>query len=126
LLVNDVAGSNISKDEMINMIETKKINSGKKYNLLDTLLYNTDIEPENVQSYSQHPLEIGMQRFLKPMPKNSELKISKTLFIFHETNCIYFIYQEVVLNNILKLKTRKFMVKKSTIGTRKKKLSSAT
>lgn len=121
LLSNDAVGSNISKDKIMNTLNTKNINSGKKYNLLDTLLYNTNIESESVQSYSQHPLENDIQFFLKPMPKNSEIKIPQTLFIFHETNCIYFIYQEEALNNILKLKTHKFIIKKSTIGTRKKR-----
>ena len=92
-------------------INTKKNDSEKKYQLLDVFMYNTEIELQNLQIYSQSSHEEDPKRFLKSLSTTSDIIIPKSLFIFHATNSINFLYQEMLPKPILKSKTKKFFLK---------------
>ena len=101
----------IPQNEMIKIIQTKKDYSKKKYKLLDILLYNIEVEPDKIQNYSQNLSENTPQKYLRSLSILNEIKIPPTLFIFHQTNCIYFLYQEIAPNSTLKTKTKKVLFK---------------
>ena len=58
--------------------------------LSELLLYNVDIEPNNIQSYTNN----NSVNFLKKTYIDT-IKVSPTLFIFYQINCIFVIYQEI-------------------------------
>jgi hypothetical protein len=120
LIDNEDDFRTIPQDELIKMIYTKKLNPNKKkYRFLEMLLYNVEVEPDNIQSYSQDLSLDTPQKYLKPLTILNGIKISPTLFVFHQINCIYFLYQEVSSTPILKTKTKKVLFKLQKFPTSK-------
>jgi len=90
----------LSKETILQIIQTHKHNTHSlgKYKLMDILLYNVDLEPENIQSYSKNENEQiseSSSGFFKVIPIIDDIIIAKSIFIFHEINSIYFIFQEI-------------------------------
>lgn len=67
---------------------------GKKYKLLDILVYNIDIEPEHVQNFVQNSTGYDTS-FLKKIPIIDDITIPASIFIFHDLNAIYFVFEEI-------------------------------
>jgi hypothetical protein len=67
---------------------------GKKYKLLDILVYNIDIEPEHVQNFVQNSTGYPSS-FLKKIPIIDDITIPASIFIFHDLNAIYFVFEEI-------------------------------
>ena len=63
----------------------------RKYQLMDILVYNVDLEPENIQKYAKS----GSGSFLKVLPIVDEIVLLPSIFIFHSLNAIYFMFKEV-------------------------------
>jgi hypothetical protein len=96
---NIVLSSNciISKEDVFNLIHSKKIHNGIQYRLLDMLLYNIDIEPSHIQSFSKinSDVEIANNRFIQSIPIFNEIYIAPSIFIFHSINSIYIIFHQI-------------------------------
>ena len=97
----------LSKTVISDIIQANQIlSTGIKYNLLDILVYNVDLEPENIQGFSKmDSLEKFTSRFLKTYSHGQDIIISPSIFIFHNLNSVYFIFQEVDTNLQPALKT---------------------
>lgn len=90
----------LSKTVISDIIRANQIlSTGIKYNLLDILVYNVDLEPENIQDFSKmENLGNFTSRFLKTYSHGQDIIISPSIFIFHNLNSVYFIFQEVDTN----------------------------
>jgi len=100
---SDGSGSQINKETVLKMIQTKKISTPfSKYKLSDILLYNIDLEPEHIQDYSKLNVEsenTGAST-LKKIPIFDEIIVVPSIFIFHGINSLYFIFQEVEIEKV--------------------------
>jgi hypothetical protein len=96
--VNNQKG--LSQTTLYEFIQTNQIlSTGIKYNLLDILVYNVDLEPENIQGFSKmDSLTIFTSRFLKTGLIGQDIHIPPSIFIFHNLNALYFIFKEVDTN----------------------------
>jgi len=86
----DFGSTTISRDKLLFLIQNRKKYEDKKYKFNEILIYNIDVEPENLQSYNKLTTN-----FLRPMNIMNEIVIPPSLFIFHRTNCIYIIFNEI-------------------------------
>jgi hypothetical protein len=83
----------IPKERVLQIVQNKKmLNASLKYSIETILLYNVSIEPENIQKYVNSENSIP---FLKIYPIVDEILIQPSIFIFHEINCIYFIFKQI-------------------------------
>ena len=122
----------IHKDRVLQIIQSKKSrlsysnnaykvlsgktgsrkNGSKRYALQNILSFIVDLEPENVEAFSE--LDMVLDRvgegegegegesqwvkasssFLKVLPIFDEIIIPESIFIFHNINCLYFIFKE--------------------------------
>jgi len=82
----------ISKERVLQLMQNKKNLNNIKYNIDSILLYNVSIEPENIQKYVNSDI---VEPFLKVYPIVDEILIHPSIFIFHEINCIYFIFKQI-------------------------------
>lgn len=87
----------LSQTTLSEFIQTNQIlSAGIKYKLLDILVYNVDLEPENIQGFSKSDsLNKFTSCFLKTYSQGQDIIISPSIFIFHNLNSVYFIFQEV-------------------------------
>ena len=95
----------LTNDFVIKLVEKMKILNNIKYKLLDILVFNVDLEPENIQSFSQINTIIKSNtidgisnfslQFLKTYSVMQNIKIPASIFIFHDLNSIYMIFQEI-------------------------------
>ena len=99
---SDSTGSQINKETILKIIQTKKISTPfSKYKLVDILLYNIDLEPEHIQDYSKANIEDNRNKdLLKKIPIFDEVLIAPSIFIFHGINSLYFIFQEVEIEKV--------------------------
>ena len=106
----------ICQSDVSQLIQTNQLlSTGVKYQLLDILLYNVDLEPENIQGFSKtENLGNFTSRFLKTCPLDQAIPIPASIFIFHNLNALYFIFQEVDKNIKSALKTDGISKKKKT------------
>jgi hypothetical protein len=90
----------IPKERVLQIVQNKKmLNASLKYSIETILLYNVSIEPENIQKYVNS--ENGIP-FLQVYPIVDEILIQPSIFIFHEINCIYFIFKQIDVKSIPK------------------------
>jgi hypothetical protein len=92
----------IKADRILQLIQTKKLFNNVKYKLSELLLYNVELEPNNIQSYTNN---ISLN-FLKPISFLNAIVIPDTLFIFHQINSLFIIFHEIKDLNT-KTKTKK-------------------
>jgi ABC-type lipoprotein export system ATPase subunit len=116
--VFDSSITSIKSDQLLKIIQDKKIQTPfSKYKLIDILTFFVDLEPENIQSYSNiENTESTYSHFFKVLNIPNEIQIPQSIFIFHNINSIYFIFQEyelvkkhnitAVVKSILKPKDR--------------------
>jgi hypothetical protein len=72
-------------------VQNKKNLNNFKYSVDSILLYNVSVEPENIQKYVNSDI---VEPFLKVYPIVDEILIHPSIFIFHEINCIFFIFKQ--------------------------------
>jgi hypothetical protein len=97
LAISENGESCIADDDLLRLIQSKKspLHTNLKYRLSDIFLYNVIIEPENIQSYINS--EDASTSFMNSIPlTSSEIIVLPSIPAFHDTNRIYFIYNEVV------------------------------
>jgi hypothetical protein len=81
----------ISKERVLQLVQNKKNLNNFKYSVDSILLYNVSVEPENIQKYVNSDI---VEHFLKVYPIVDEILIHPSIFIFHEINCIYFVFKQ--------------------------------
>lgn len=109
----------INKERLLQIIQNKRIhNNNKKYRLDDILSFQIDLEPENIQSFSEldHLDEISAT-FLKSVPIFDEIVCIPSIFIFHDISSLYFLFNEteVSCKSILRNGSDKRVTKKVRI-----------
>lgn len=84
----------LSRSRLLQFIHTKKVHAGVKYRMMDILLYHIDLEPnqllEKHDTLSGYPMTA-----LKEVTLQDEIKIPPALCIFHDINCLYFLFKEL-------------------------------
>ena len=127
-----LVNSKISKERLLQIIQTKRmvssINGGtRKYKLFDILTYQIHLDPEKIFFFSktENLSEITeySQSFFRSVPLFDEITIVPSIFIFHEINCIYFLFKYCVsppLRSILKTDSS---IKKENRVTKKVRIS---
>jgi len=77
----------ITRSKLLQIIQCKKSRGTVKYRLMDIMLYNVELENGHLeQSYAG---------FLKNVTMMNEIRVHPSLCIFHEINCLYFVFQEI-------------------------------
>jgi len=93
----------IPKEQVLHIIQQKRLcnnnstnNNNTKYVFKDSWMYLVDLEPENLQNYSKSEnfQEISKQ-FFQVLPPIEDIRIPPSIFIFHDINALYFLFQEV-------------------------------
>jgi len=108
----------LTKEAVLKIIQNKKITTPtSKYKLIDILSFVVDIEPSKVKEFLEiDAFDSDLEKaFLKVLPIFNDIHIDKSIFVFHSTNHLYFIFQEVqhssnhrtTLKSILKQKSEK-------------------
>lgn len=118
----------LSRESVLHIIQNNKKIEGHagKFALFKILLYNIDIEPQNVQAFTDINRDNDFDTpapcpFLKELAFTDDIQIDPSLPVFHPTNCLYFIYQEISLDKKKKNKTKKMkMVIAKNRKTKKK------
>jgi len=97
-----IESGSISKERILHFIQNKKTSSsGIKYRLIDILLYNVDLEPENIQGYSKSDNSNELSKsFFKILPVFDGISVTDSIFLFHSINSIYFLFKEIEYQDI--------------------------
>lgn len=114
----------IPKHAISELINQHKIHKNIKYSLFDTLLYNVDIDPFHINTYSSRD-ENSVDGFLKHVSSENDIIIHPSVFIFHSINSLFVFFKEVPLipKSILKNTTKSFKINNSIALTKKVKIS---
>jgi hypothetical protein len=89
-------GHGITKEKLLQIIQKKKIYNTKKYRLLDVIIYNVDLEPQQIQSYVNNENYVDISKtYFKSVSFMTDILISPSIFIFHSVNAIYFVFQQI-------------------------------
>ena len=87
--------SRITKENLLGIIQCKKIYTPfSKYKFEDVILYSVEIDPENIQSYISTEADPQQSPYSKVLPFIGDIVIPETVFIFHDINCLFFIFKE--------------------------------
>ena len=84
----------ISNDTLLKIVEKKRLIGTTKYKLLHILLFNVDLEPEEIQKYTINQDAFNTS-FLKEISIVKDISIEPSIFIFHEINTIYMLFKEI-------------------------------
>jgi len=90
--------SYLTKETVLKIIQDKKIKTpNSKYKILDILSFNIDIEPNKMNDFINYDIfDSDLEKeFLKVLPIFNDIHISKSIFVYHSINRLYFIFQEV-------------------------------
>jgi hypothetical protein len=89
------AGSTISSERLLRMIEEKRHINNSVYKLVDLLRFVVDIEPENLQGFvGDDSFSVEDSTWLKPISYTAgHINIPSSIFIFHELNHLYFFFR---------------------------------
>lgn len=88
-----VKDGKISKERVLKLIQEKRYQKPNvKYVFSDAWMFLVDLEPDQIQMYSQMDVSV---RFLTPLPLLEDINVSPSIFIFHDINAVYFLFEEV-------------------------------
>jgi hypothetical protein len=115
------SGNVIPNEQLIHMTESKKIKTPtSRYKLKEILLFNIDLDPEHIQAYAKNDNFITFSKpFMKVLSILDKIIITDSVFIFHDINTLYFIFEEVELEFVgggNKPSTIKSILKKDNSG----------
>lgn len=93
----DISGISIlTKEKLIQITQTKrKYTPTTKYILKETIWFHIDLEPENIQHFSEK-----QNSFLHVFPILEDIALKPSIFIFHKLNTLYFFFHETFLPNV--------------------------
>jgi hypothetical protein len=99
----------LEKERVLQIIQMKKkITPYSKYKFMDALLYNVDLEPEQIQNYANSKEE-ETSLFLKPVRIMDDIEISQSIFLFHGINALYFFFKEEARTDITNIKNKSIL-----------------
>ena len=106
----DLSGSRIPLNQLLKIIQTHKLRTPTSlYRLANVKSYIVDLDACDMQTYSEcDETELSTTRFFKEEIPTRDILIPDSMFVFHNINAIYFIYQEFELeieNNPHKMKS---------------------
>ena len=103
-LNQDVTQSTINKNNIIQFINSKKIQTNlTKYKFIDMFLYNIDLNHNELMSFSKLSIVNNInKRFFKKKSYMNNIIIPPSLFIFHKINSLYFIFKEAPIHKNIK------------------------
>jgi hypothetical protein len=91
-----IDSQSISKERLLQIIQTNRHHNNKKYRLDELLSFQIDLEPENIQSFSElDSLDDISKSFLKSLPIFDEIACISSIFIFHDIASLFFIFNEI-------------------------------
>jgi hypothetical protein len=106
----------LSRESVLHIIQNnKKIKAdSKKFALCKILLYNVDIDPQNVQAFADKNRDndldvLASSPFLNELAFTDDIQICPSLPIFRPVNCLHLVYQEILLDK-KKNRTKKMKV----------------
>ena len=83
-------GSQITKEDLLKIIQKNKTKNNFKYKLEDILFFHIPIEHENISDFN---IQDSSLNYLKKVSFFDSLEIPKSIFIFHNINSLYFIFK---------------------------------
>jgi hypothetical protein len=83
----------ISKEQLLQIVQTKKIVEKNKYKLLEMLLFLLHLDPIDIQKYVNG--ECSEITHLKTIPIINDVIIPPSLFIFHSLHTFYLFFTEI-------------------------------
>lgn len=96
LLKDSNSSSYLSKEIILELIQNKKKNTPfSKYKFQEILYFVIDTEPSDIQKLSFEDNYKNMaSSFFKTVSMSDDISIPDSVFIFHNTNCLFFVFQE--------------------------------
>jgi hypothetical protein len=79
----------ITEAEILKIIESYKRLSNVNFTFSELAVFHVDLEPEHINSFDHEKTS-----FFKPVPMISDIHLSKSIFIFHSLNCLFFIFKQ--------------------------------
>ena len=87
----------ITKEQLLQFVQTKKVIERTKYKLFDMLLFTVDLDPKDIQKYVNG--ECSEIAHLKSIPIIGDLVILPSLFIFHSLHTVFLFFTEIANNS---------------------------
>jgi len=84
----------ISKEQLLQIVQTKKVIEKTKYKLFDMLLFTIDLDPKDIQKYVNG--ECSEIAHLKSIPIVDDIVIAPSLFIFHSLHTFFLFFTEII------------------------------
>jgi hypothetical protein len=107
----------ITREEIIGLLKRNIIDNNKKYSLLSILKCNITLKPEEIKNFlKSNNLTDYMDNFLIPIKHIDEIKLEKTINMFHDLNDLIFIFYEK--DNIKVINQKNNMTKKVLKNTK--------
>ena len=79
----------ITEAEILKIIESYKRLSNMNFAFSELAVFHVDLEPEHINSFDPH-----YTTFFQTIPLLSDIHLSKSIFIFHSLNCLFFIFKQ--------------------------------
>jgi len=109
----------ITREEIIGLLKRNIIENNKKYSLLSILKCNITLKPEEIKNFlKSNNLTDYLDNFLVPIKNIDEIKLEKTINMFHDLNDLIFLFYEK--DNIKIIKQKNNMTKKVSINSKVK------
>ena len=89
-------------NKSMELIQYHNLFENKKYKFSEILLYNVQLDSNNIQAYNNDNKSVN---FLTTLPYFDVIKVLPSLFVFHPINCIYLIFKEMSKKNETKKNT---------------------
>jgi hypothetical protein len=99
----------LEKERILQIIQSKKKTTPfSKYKFMDALLYNVDLEPEQIQNYA-FSQENDKTPFLQPVKIMEDITIPHSIFVFHGINSLYFFFKEEPRTDLSNIKSKSIL-----------------
>jgi hypothetical protein len=99
----------LEKERILQIIQSKKKTTPfSKYKFMDALLYNVDLEPEQIQNYA-FSQDNDKTPFLQPIKIMEDVIIPQSIFVFHGINSLYFFFKEESRTDLSNIKSKSIL-----------------
>jgi hypothetical protein len=88
-----ISPGQLSREEVIGLIKRNSFLNEVKYSLLSILVFNINIEPENLKTLFHSTKQYGSV-FLNSIKNIDSITFDKSISMFHDINNLYFIFYE--------------------------------
>lgn len=103
----------LEKERILQIIQSKKKTTVfSKYKFMDALLYNVELEPEQIQNYANtenNNRTSTTSTFLKPVKILEDIIIPHSIFVFHGINALYFFFKEEPRTDLANIKGKSIL-----------------